>query len=1048
MKLRLVLLALLVTTSVAQAAGVDPALLGGLQWRLIGPFRGGRVLAVSGVRGEPQHFYFGSVDGGVWETRDAGRTWQPIFDAQHVGSIGALAVAPSDPKVIYVGTGEADMRSDIAYGDGVYRSVDGGRHWTNVGLRDTYQIGKVLVDPANPDIIFVAALGHAYGPNEMRGVFRSKDGGATWQKVLYKDASTGAIDLAFGGDGKTIYASLWQTRRPPWNVYPPSNGPGSGVYKSTDGGDTWNEITANGIDSEGLGHVGLAVAPSNPDVVYALADAKHGGLYRSDDAGAHFTRVTSDKRIWNRGWYFGGVSVDPKDPNEVYVCDTAMYRSTDGGKDFQPFLGDPTGDDFHSLWIDPHDGKRMIAGVDQGTIISVNGGDTWTSWFNQPTGQFYHVATDDRFPYHIYSGQQDSGTVETESASDFGEISFRDWHPAGGDERSYVVPDPKDPAIVYVGGLGGHISRYDDRTHQVQNISATPMAGYARQPTTVKDRYTWFYPVVTDPHKGGALYVGSQYLYKTSDGGMHWKAISGDLTGPDPAKASGCDGNTSFTLEQARYCGFGAIFSIAPSPRKDGVIWVGTDDGLVQLTRDGGKHWREVTPKGMPFYGRVNQVEASPTDPATAYVAVDIHRQDKFQPFIFRTHDYGATWEAIIDGIPADQFVYVVRQDPKDAHLLYAGTNAGVYVSFDDGGRWQPLQGGLPNVRVRDLVVHGDDLIAATHGRGLWVLDDVAPLRHLQASVAGESAHLFTPATAVRVRRNENKDTPLPPEVSAAPNPPEGAILDYWVGTGVQGPVQLEIYDAKGKLVSRFSSDAPAPALKTDQYFTDAWLAAPEKLDGTPGAHRFVWDLRYPRPPSISYDYSIAAVYRQGGALLPEGPLVLPGTYTIKFTAGGKTQTASLKVVQDPRMDTREVKQALPKQLAFLNQIGTAMDRSYADHAAVSRLRDALKPLKTDSDTALIAAATDLDAKAEQLESKAPKHGNFDNINGGFSTLATEAGDGDRAPPQQYLDSYGDYMKYLASAEQAWRTLQAGDLARFNAMLKAKGRAVIPVSAP
>ena len=1059
MSLRLpILVAGLLAVTLMPAHAVAPAqpvltdLYSQLQWRLVGPFRGGWSSMAEGVPSQPNVFYFGAVDGGLWKSVDAGLTWKAQFQQGGSISIGALAIAPSNPDIIYIGTGQPEQsRYDVVDGDGVYRSDDGGETWKSVGLKDSRHIGRIWVDPKDPNIVVVAALGHVFGPNEERGVFRSEDGGAHWSKVLYVDDKTGAIDLATDpSQPGVMFAATWQGRSWPWlSYFMPQMGPGSGIWKSTDGGKTWTRLSGNGLPDGSLGRIGLALAPgSGAQRLYALIEAKDddkNGLYRSDDGGVNWKYMGSPDFA---NGYFERLVVDPKDRDTLYVMDRSVARSTDGGKTFSWFKGAPGGDDYHFMWINPDDDTHMVVASDQGTAVTVDGGKTWSPWYNQPTGQFYHVATDDRFPYHIYSGQQDSGTVETESASDFGEISFRDWHPAGGDERSYVVPDPKDPAIVYVGGLGGHISRYDDRTHQVQNISATPMAGYARQPTTVKDRYTWFYPVVTDPHKGGALYVGSQYLYKTSDGGMHWKAISGDLTGPDPAKASGCDGNTSFTLEQARYCGFGAIFSIAPSPRKDGVIWVGTDDGLVQLTRDGGKHWREVTPKGMPFYGRVNQVEASPTDPATAYVAVDIHRQDKFQPFIFRTHDYGATWEAIIDGIPADQFVYVVRQDPKDAHLLYAGTNAGVYVSFDDGGRWQPLQGGLPNVRVRDLVVHGDDLIAATHGRGLWVLDDVAPLRHLQASVAGESAHLFTPATAVRVRRNENKDTPLPPEVSAAPNPPEGAILDYWVGTGVQGPVQLEIYDAKGKLVSRFSSEAPAPALKTDQYFTDAWLAAPEKLDGTPGAHRFVWDLRYPRPPSISYDYSIAAVYRQGGALLPEGPLVLPGTYTIKFTAGGKTQTASLKVVQDPRMDTREVKQALPKQLAFLNQIGTAMDRSYADHAAVSRLRDALKPLKTDSDTALIAAATDLDAKAEQLESKAPKHGNFDNINGGFSTLATEAGDGDRAPPQQYLDSYGDYMKYLASAEQAWRTLQAGDLARFNAMLKAKGRAVIPVSAP
>ncbi len=1040
----------------ARAAAPSQSALTGLysqlQWRLVGPFRGGWSSMAEGVPSQPNVFYFGAVDGGLWKSVDAGLTWRPQFQQGESISVGALAIAPSNPDIIYIGTGQPEQsRYDVVDGDGVFRSDDGGETWKSIGLKDTRHIGRIWVDPKNPDVVVVAALGHVFGPNEERGVFRSEDGGQHWSKVLYVDDKTGAIDLAADpAQPGVMFAATWQGRSWPWlSYFMPQVGPGSGIWKSADGGKTWTRLGGNGLPDGALGRIGLALAPgSGAQRVYALIEAKDddkSGLYRSDDGGTDWKYLGSPDFA---NGYFERLTVDPKDPDTLYVMNRSVARSTDGGKTFKWFKGAPGGDDYHFMWINPNDATHMVVASDQGTAVSVDGGKTWSPWYNQPTGQFYHVATDNRFPYHIYSGQQDSGTVETESASDFGEISFREWHPVGGDERSYVVPDPVDPAIVYVGGLGGHISRYDDRTHQVQNISATPMAGYARQPTTVKDRYTWFYPVVTDPRQGHTLYVGSQYLYKTSDGGMHWRAISGDLTGPDPEKASGCDGTESFTLEQARYCGFGAIFSIAPSPLKEGVIWVGTDDGLVQLTRDGGKHWKEVTPKDMPFYGRVDQVEASPTDPATAYVAVDIHRQDKFQPFIFKTHDYGATWSSIIDGIPANQFVFVVRQDPKDARLLYAGTNAGVYVSFDDGGHWQPLQGGLPNVRIRDLTVHGDDLIAATHGRGIWVLDDVAPLRHLEASLQSEPLHLFAPAAAVRVRRNENKDTPLPPEVSAAPNPPEGAILDYWLGEGVQGPVEIGIYDAKGKLVRRFASDAPAPALKTDQYFTDAWLAAPEKLDAAPGAHRFVWDLRYPRPPSLAYDYSIAAVFEKGGDILPEGPLVLPGTYTVRLTAGGAVRSAQLKVVQDPRMDTRAVKQALPRQLAFLDQLGAAMARSYADHAAVARLRDALKPLKTDGDAVLAAAATALDAKAEQLESKARKHGNFDNINGGFSTLANEAGDGDRAPPQQYLDSYGEYMGYLKDAEQAWSKLQAGDLAELNAMLKAKGRAAIPASAP
>jgi photosystem II stability/assembly factor-like uncharacterized protein len=1032
----------------ASGAGIT-SLYSQLQWRLVGPFRGGWSSMAEGVPSQPNVFYFGAVDGGLWKSVDAGLTWKPQFQQGGSISVGALAIAPSNPDIIYIGTGQPEQsRYDVVDGDGVFRSDDGGETWKSLGLKDTRHIGRIWVDPKNPDIVVVAALGHVFGSNEERGVYRSEDGGAHWTRTLYIDADTGAVDLATDPSKPGVmFAATWQGRSWPWlSYFMPQMGPGSGIWKSGDAGKTWTHLTGNGLPEGPLGRIGLAIAPgSGGQRVYALIEAKDddkSGLYRSDDGGADWKAMGSAELA---SGYFERLTVDPKDPDTLYVMNRSVAQSKDGGKSFKWFKGAPGGDDYHFLWINPQDNRYMAVASDQGTAVTVDAGKTWSPWYNQPTGQFYHVATDNRFPYHIYSGQQDSGTVETESASDFGEISFRDWHPAGGDERSYVVPDPVDNDIVYVGGLGGHISRYDDRTHQVQNITATPLAGYARQPTTVKDRYTWFYPVVTDPRKGHTLYVGSQYLYKTSDGGMHWQRLSGDLTGPDPKKASGCDGTTSFSLEQARYCGFGAIFSIAPSPMKEGVIWVGTDDGLVQVSRNGGKKWQDVTPPGMPFYGRVNQVEASPTDPGTAYVAVDIHRQDKFQPFIFKTHDYGETWESIIGGIPADQFVYVVRQDPKDARLLYAGTNAGVYVSFDEGDHWQPLQGGLPNVRIRDLTVHGDDLIAATHGRGIWVLDDVAPLRRLDGYVSRETAHLFTPATAIRVRRNENKDTPLPPEVSAALNPPEGAIFDYWIGKDVSGPVTLAVYDARGRLVRSFASDAQPPQLKTAPYFTDAWLSAPEKLDGTPGAHRFVWDLRYPRPPALEYDYSIAAVFEKGEAILPQGPFVLPGNYTVKLTAGGKSVSQPLKVSLDPRVPSKAAKQALPQQLSLEQQMDGALARSFAAHESLKSLRAKLAALKAElsGDADLQKQIADLDAKAGQLADTAPKHGSFAAINSAIVGLVNEVDDGDRAPAAQYHKSFDEYRKALEDAMQSWDGLRLQDLAALNAALKAKGHAEV-----
>jgi len=1029
------------------------ALYGQLQWRQVGPFRGGWSIMAEGVPSQPNVFYFGAADGGVWKTVDAGLTWRPSFQDAPSISVGALAVAPSNPDILYIGTGQPEQsRYDVVDGDGMYRSDDAGQTWKSIGLQDTRHIGRIWVDPKDPNVVVVAALGHVFGPNEERGVFRSEDGGAHWSKVLYVDADTGAIDLAADpSQPGMMFAATWQGRSWPWlSYFMPQRGPGSGIWKSGDGGKTWTRLSGNGLPGGALGRIGLAVAPgSGAQRVYALiesADEDKSGLYRSDDGGANWKDMGSTDLM---SGYFDRMAVDPKDPDTLYVMNRSVARSTDGGKSFKWFKGAPGGDDYHFIWINPLDDTHMVLASDQGTTVTVDGGKTWSQWYNQPTGQFYHVTTDNRFPYHIYSGQQDSGTVEAESGSDYGELSFRDWHPVGGDERSYVVPDPVDPNIVYVGGLGGHISRYDDRTGQVQNISATPLAGYARRPTTVKYRYTWFYPVVADPHKGQTLYVGSQYLFKTTDGGMSWKQLGGDLTGIDPKQASGCDGD-SFTLQQARYCGFGAIFSIAPSPAKESVLWVGTDDGLVQLSRDAGKHWQEVTPPGMPFYGRVNQVEASPSDPATAYVAVDIHRQDKFQPFIFKTHDYGKTWQSIVDGIPDSQFVYVVRQDLKDPKLLYAGTNQGVYVSFDDGSHWQPLQANLPTARIRDLVLHGDDMIVATHGRGLWVLDDVSPLRHLQGSVADETAHLFTPATAVRVRRNENKDTPLPVEVAAGENPPEGAILDYWLGQGVTGSVTLAIYDAQGKLVRSFASDAAAAQLKTEPYFTDGWLSAPQKLDGSPGAHRFVWDLRYLRPPSLGYDYSIAAVYEKGGAILPQGPLVLPGTYTVKLTAAGKTLSAPLQVTLDPRVPAGPAKQALPAQLALAQQMSDALARSFGAHEAVAKLHAdlaALKPGLAD-DPELQKQVDELATKTEQLADKAPQHKSLSALNASIANLLVEVDDGDRAPPAQYREAFTGYEQSLGDALKTWQSLRDQDLARLNAGLQAKGHAAIQVQSP
>jgi photosystem II stability/assembly factor-like uncharacterized protein len=881
--LTIVTLFSLLTALNVPAQQLDPGLYSGLRWRMLGPFRAGRVNAVSGVAGQPNTFYFGSVGGGVWKSLNSGRTWTPIFDSTNVASIGAIGVAPSNPDVIYVGTGEADMRDSIAFGNGVYTSNDAGKTWKHIGLENTKQIGRIIVDPKNPKTVFIAALGNVYAPNPDRGVYRSRDGGATWQKVLFKNEEVGAIDLAFDPvDPKIVYASLWNVRRPPWFIYTPANGPGGGIFKSVDGGSTWKEISA-GIPLEGRGHIGIAVAPANRNRIYAVVDAKDGGVFSSNDAGMTWTRLSSDKRLWDRGWYFEKVTVDPKNADVVYVMNTSMYRSSDAGKTWTPIKGAPGGDDYHQLWIDPDDPKRMIVASDQGAIVTVDGAATWSSWYNQPTAQIYHVAADFRFPYWITGAQQDSGAVGTPSRSNHSEISNRDWEGlCAGGEAGYTAPDPLHPEILF----GGTVSRCNVLTGESKNVSPE------RGATPGQYRHAWTQPLVFSKADRRALYYANQFLYKTINGGESWTQISQDLTREDPGVPANL--NEAAAADAPADKRRGVIYTIAPSPLRASTIWIGTDDGLIHLTKDDGKTWENVTPPALTSWSKVVMIEASHFNVNEAYAAVERHQLADYEPHIYRTLDSGKTWTEITRGLPAGVYVQTVKEDPRRRGLLFTGTERAVFVSFDDGDHWQSLQQNLPPASMRDLAIHGDDLIVATHGRGFWMIDNINVLRRINADVG--RAYLFQPANAVLLTQGSDNGTPMPRDEPLAENAPYGAMIDYYLKADANGPVTLEILDPAGEVIRKYSSEDKGPPVNLETLNIPAYWVRPfEPLSTAAGMHRWIWDLR-PTPPARPASGGGGGGFGRTGAAT-----VLPGTYTVKLSVGGKSYTQPLIVKLDPR---------------------------------------------------------------------------------------------------------------------------------------------------
>ncbi len=921
------LAALLFLASAAAAQPFSEPLFSEMRWRMIGPFRGGRTVAASGIPGNTNVFYAAANNGGVWKTTDAGRVWAPVFDEQPTGSIGVLAVAPSRPDTLYVGSGEGLQRPDLSVGDGIYKSTDAGKTWMHLGLRDAQQIAGLAVHPRDPERVYAAVLGHPYGANAERGVFRSADGGKTWTKVLYKDENTGASAVALDpGNPDVVYAVLWAAREGPWENGS-WQGPESGLFKSRDGGTTWKKLT-KGLPTfaEGLGRIGFSVSPADPRRIYATVDAADGkaGIYVSDDAGESWTRTNGESRVWGRGGDFAEVRAHPKNRNEVWAANTSTYRSTDGGKTFTPVKGAPGGDDYHTIFIHPENPDVILLAADQGATISVNGGATWSSWYNQPTAQLYHVSTDERFPYWVYGGQQESGSVAIASRGDHGAISFRDWHPVGAEEYGYVAPDPLDPDVVY----GGKLTRFRHSTGDVQDVSPAPLRG--------KYRFLRTAPVVFSPADPHVLFYAGNVLFRTTNGGRSWDVVSPDLSRetPDVPDSIGVYRKPEMARQPRR----GVIYTVAPAKKDVNVIWAGTDDGLIHRTADGGKTWADVTPPALTAWSKVSLIDASPFDDLTAYAAINRFRLNDLTPHIFRTHDGGKTWKEIVKGLPDDP-VNAVREDPFRKGLLYAATERMVHVSFDDGENWQPLRLNMPATSIRDLVTHGDDLVAATHGRGFWILDDVTPLRQLDAKWAAGALgppFLYAPQSAVRVRRNRNTDTPLPPEEPVGQNPPDGAILDYVLGARPTAAVTLEILDHDGALVRRFASDDAPEPLVEPLVVPAYWVRPPRLLSAAPGMHRFVWDLRLPPPPAREHEYPISAIAGDTPRE-PLGPLVPPGTYTVKLTVDGTAFTRTLTVKMDPRVAMSPAD--LAAQFALLKRITGALARVDAGHVKTAGRR-------------------------------------------------------------------------------------------------------------
>jgi len=1014
----------------ALAQHYPPSVFNDFQWRMIGPFRGGRTRAVAGVPSQPSVFYVGAVDGGVWKTDDAGRTWHAIFDDEPTQSIGAIAVAPSDPSILYVASGEGLLRPDLSVGDGIYRSTDAGRTWTHLGLTDGQQIPALAVDPHDSNRLFAAVLGHPYGPNPERGIYRSLDGGAHWERVLYKDPDTGGSTVAIDPSRpNTVYAALWQERLGPWEDNNEFGGTGGGLFKSTDGGTTWTQLSA-GLPKD-LTQINIAIAPSMPDRLYAIvgtteagdySSAKGLGVFRSDDAGQSWVRITEDPRPALRigGGDLAIVRVDPQNPDVVYSASIVTMKSSDGGKTWQPLRGAPGGDDYQNLWINPHHPQIIALVSDQGAIVTLNGGQTWSSWFNQPTAQLYHVSVTPTFPYRVCSGQQESGSVCIESRGNDGEITDGDWHPVGAIEYGSVAPDPIDPDVIYGAGRN-EVSKYHWSTGQVQDVTPIPVK-------SDDERFDRTEPLEFSPRDPHTLYYAANKVYKTSDGGVSWEVVSPDLTRTDPGIPASVGALHVAAVDHQR----GTVYALGISPLDARALWAGTDDGLVWRTVDGGAHWSNVTPPALTPWSKVTQIEPSHFDANTAYVSVSRMRIDDLHPYLYRTHDGGNSWHSISEGLPLDASVNAVREDPEHEGLLFAATEKAVWVSRDEGAHWDSLELNLPHTSMRDLCVHGDDLIVATHGRSFWILDDISRLRQITGTHL-EKAVLLDPAPAYRVMRSTWTDTPIPPDEPLAQNPPPGAIIEYFLPRDAKGPVTLEVRDESGALVRRFRSDdrlEPTPEELARELIPQYWIALPRALPNERGMHRWVWDLRYPAPLTIARGYPISAV-PHATPQEPQGPLALPGGYRVRLIVDGHTLEAPLTVLPDPREQLAAG--ALEDQLHIASKLADLLSASSRALLMGRSEQAQLKTLRAPSGASATTEAIKAFDKrlSALLDSAKPS---LSEVQGHLAALYDEVTRADAAPNAAQASAAQAAETASAPLLRTWRQLQ-DDLPALNARL-------------